>query len=185
MGTEPASVSSSSDNLGSISVKKKRKHELINLKILWSMVAVKVSVKVKVKLSPCFNWAPRHEGVVGEWRYNSTHSLTSALDGGEWSGSRPGRFTPRERTPGTHWIGGWVGTRAVLDAVVRRKISSPRQEWNPRTPIIQLVAQRYTDWAMTAQSMVAVNILNKQSWTVDKGWSSSMEIGRGANNSSP
>jgi hypothetical protein len=32
--------------------------------------------------------------------------LTSALDGGEWSASRPGRFTPRKRTPSTHWIGG-------------------------------------------------------------------------------
>jgi hypothetical protein len=32
--------------------------------------------------------------------------------------SRPGRFTPRERALGTHWIGGWVGPRAVLDAVV-------------------------------------------------------------------
>jgi hypothetical protein len=29
-------------------------------------------------------------------------SLTSALDGGEWSASHPGRFTPRERAPGTH-----------------------------------------------------------------------------------
>jgi hypothetical protein len=48
--------------------------------------------------------------------------LTSALDGGEWSASRPGRFTPRERAPGTHWIGGRVGPRAVLDAVVKRKI---------------------------------------------------------------
>jgi hypothetical protein len=36
--------------------------------------------------------------------YSSTHSLISALDGGEWSASRPGRFTPRERAPGTHWI---------------------------------------------------------------------------------
>jgi len=36
--------------------------------------------------------------------YSSTH-LTSALYGGEWSASRPIRFTPRERTPGTHWIG--------------------------------------------------------------------------------
>jgi len=44
--------------------------------------------------------------------------LTSALDGGEWSASRPGRFTPRERARGTYWIGGWVGPRAVLDAVV-------------------------------------------------------------------
>jgi hypothetical protein len=39
------------------------------------------------------NWEPRHEGVLGEWRYSSTHSLTSALDGGEWLASRPGRFT--------------------------------------------------------------------------------------------
>jgi hypothetical protein len=57
-----------------------------------------------------------------EWKYTSTHSLTSALDGGEWSDLRPGRFNHRERAPGTHWIGGWVGPRAVLDAVVKRKI---------------------------------------------------------------
>jgi len=44
--------------------------------------------------------------------------LTSALDGGEWSASRPGRFTLKERAPGIHWIGGWVGPRAVLDAVM-------------------------------------------------------------------
>jgi hypothetical protein len=52
-------------------------------------------------------------GVLGEWRYSSMHSLTSALDGGEWSPSRPGRFTPRERAPGTHWIGGWVGVALI------------------------------------------------------------------------
>jgi hypothetical protein len=80
-----------------------------------------------------------------ECRYNSTHSLISALDGGEWSASRPGRFTPRERAPGTHWIGGWVGPRAVLDAVVKRKIHTSRRESNIRTPIVHPVAQRYTD----------------------------------------
>jgi hypothetical protein len=73
------------------------------------------------------------------------HSLTSALDGGEWSASRPGRFTPKERAPGIHWIGGWVGPRAVLDTVVKREIPSPRRESNPRTPIVQPVVQRYTD----------------------------------------
>jgi hypothetical protein len=104
----------------------------------------------KVKFSLCFKWAPRHEGVLGEWKYVSTYSLTSALDGDEWSASRPGRFTSRERTPGTHWIGGWVGPRAVLDTAVKRKIPSPRRESNPRTPIIQPLAQRYTDWAITA-----------------------------------
>jgi len=32
---------------------------------------------------------------------------------------------------------------------------------------------------------VAVNILNKQSWAADKGWSSSLGIGCGANNPTP
>jgi hypothetical protein len=32
---------------------------------------------------------------------------------------------------------------------------------------------------------VAANILNKQSWTADNGWSSSLGVERGANNSSP
>jgi hypothetical protein len=73
------------------------------------------------------------------------NSLTSALDGGEWSASRPGRFTPREIAPGTHWIGGWVGPRAVQDAVVKRKIPSLRWESNPRTRIVQPVDQRYID----------------------------------------
>jgi hypothetical protein len=101
--------------------------------------------KAKIELSLCINRAPRHEGVLGEWRYSSTHSLTSALDGSEWSASRTGRFTPRERAPGAHSIGGWVGPRAVLDAVVKRKIPGPRRESNPITPIVQPVAQRYTD----------------------------------------
>jgi hypothetical protein len=65
-----------------------------------------------------------------EWRYSSTHSLTSALDEGEWSDSSSHRFTPRERTPITHWIGGWVGLRAVLDAVVKRKKVIRRQGFN-------------------------------------------------------
>jgi hypothetical protein len=47
--------------------------------------------------------------------------LTSALAEGEWSASRPGRFTPVERDPGTHWIGGWVDPRAAPDDVEKRK----------------------------------------------------------------
>jgi hypothetical protein len=39
---------------------------------------------------------------------------TSTLDGGEWSVSRPGRaLAPGGRTPGTHWIGGWIGPEPV------------------------------------------------------------------------
>jgi hypothetical protein len=47
--------------------------------------------------------------------------LTSALVGGEWSTSRPGRFTPGERAPGAHWIGGCVDLRAGLDDLENRK----------------------------------------------------------------
>jgi hypothetical protein len=46
--------------------------------------------------------------------------LTSTLDGGEWSASRPGRCTPSILC-----IGGWVGPRAILDRVAKRKIPSP------------------------------------------------------------
>jgi hypothetical protein len=38
-----------------------------------------------------------------------------------------------------------VGPRAVLDVVVKRKILSSRRESNPRTLIIQPIAQHYTD----------------------------------------
>jgi hypothetical protein len=58
---------------------------------------------------------------VGEWMYRSQIFLTSALAGGEWLASRPGRFTPGERAPGTHWIGGRVRPRAGLDDVEKRK----------------------------------------------------------------
>jgi hypothetical protein len=48
--------------------------------------------------------------------------LTSALAGVEWSASHPGRFILGERSPGTHWIGGWVDTKAGLDDVEKRKL---------------------------------------------------------------
>jgi hypothetical protein len=47
--------------------------------------------------------------------------LTSALVGSEWSASHPNRFTPKERAPGTHWIGGQVGPRTSLDDKERRE----------------------------------------------------------------
>jgi hypothetical protein len=47
--------------------------------------------------------------------------LTSALAGGDLSAPRSGRFTPGERAPGTHWIGGWVEPRAGLEDVENRK----------------------------------------------------------------
>jgi hypothetical protein len=43
--------------------------------------------------------------------------LTSAVDGGEWSASRPGGFISEETAHGARYVGGWVSTRDGLDAV--------------------------------------------------------------------
>jgi hypothetical protein len=70
--------------------------------------------------------------------YRSTFFFTLALVGGEWSASRPGRFTPGEIAPGTYWIGGWVGPRTGLDDM--EKILDPS--------VVQPVGSRYTDYAV-------------------------------------
>jgi hypothetical protein len=44
--------------------------------------------------------------------------------GWEWSASCSGRFTPGERAPGTHCIGGWLGPRTGLDM---EKILAPTE----------------------------------------------------------
>jgi hypothetical protein len=132
----------------------------MELMTLHCIPVIQIKVKVKVKLCLCFNWALCHEGVLGEWMYSSTRSLTLALDGGEWSASRPSRFSPRERAPSTHLIGGWVGPRFVMDAVVRRKIPSPCQDSNPRTLIIQPIAECYTDWAIMALPVIHIEAEN-------------------------
>jgi hypothetical protein len=94
-----------------------------------SFVTVINHVK-KVKMSLCLTkhhamrtyWgsgsiAPRILNLGTRWRW--VVSLTH----------RP--LYPEERTPGTHWVGGWVGPRTGQDAVVKKIILSPRQELNP------------------------------------------------------
>jgi hypothetical protein len=51
--------------------------------------------------------------------------LTLALVGGEWSVSSPSRFTPGERVPATHWIGGWVEPRAGQNDMKMWKFLTP------------------------------------------------------------
>jgi hypothetical protein len=45
------------------------------------------------------------------------------------------RFTPEERTPGTHCTGGWVGPRAGLDVKARGKILCLCRGSNPSRPV--------------------------------------------------
>jgi hypothetical protein len=87
--------------------------------------------KVKVKLSLCFNGAPRHEGVFFDlgtrWR---------------WVVS----FTPRRFTPWYPLDRRLGGPQSRSGRGVKEKNSQPPpRESNPRTPIVQPVAQRYTD----------------------------------------
>jgi hypothetical protein len=90
-----------------------------------------VYYKCKRQSSP----VTRHEGAWGERRYSSYSFSTSALDGGEWSASPPGRaFTPGERAPGTHCTGGWMGPRAGLDTEATGKILCPPPGIEPRSP---------------------------------------------------
>jgi hypothetical protein len=68
--------------------------------------------------------------------------LTSALDGGERSASRPGSFTSEETDPGTHWIGVWMGPRAGVDAVAKWKYL-PYRDSNPGRPVRRSVNLQY------------------------------------------
>jgi hypothetical protein len=58
--------------------------------------------------------------------------LNSALAGDEWSASLPGRFTPGKTAPITQWIGVWVGPRARLGDLEKRKfLTLPGLELRP------------------------------------------------------
>jgi hypothetical protein len=50
------------------------------------------------------------------------------------------RFTPRERTLGTHWIGGWVGLRAGLDTEAKGEVLLSARD---RTPVILSVCKAW------------------------------------------
>jgi hypothetical protein len=73
---------------------------------------------IKVKQSHYMPWRR-----LGEERYRSYSLLTSALGGVSGQRHAPAALYPRERNPGTHWTGGWVGSKAGLDTEVRGKIS--------------------------------------------------------------
>jgi hypothetical protein len=90
--------------------------------------------------------------------------MISALVGGEWSASLPGRFTPGERGPGTHWIGGWVCPRAGLNDVEKiLDVTGTR----PLTPsVVKPVASCCTDYAVPAS--LVLGFLSKNGGAVEQ-----------------
>jgi hypothetical protein len=91
----------------------------------------KAQIKYNVNLSLCLiSYAPRQDDTEGDGDI-APPFLTSALDGGKSSASRPSRFIPRERVLRTHRTEGWVGPRTGLNAMDWRKISCLCREPNP------------------------------------------------------
>jgi hypothetical protein len=80
-------------------------------------------LKSKGWICPC----AKHHAVEmygGGWG-TAPRIFTSTLNAGEWSASHPGHFTPGERAPGNHWIGGWMGPGTGLDVPVGKKSRRP------------------------------------------------------------
>jgi hypothetical protein len=72
--------------------------------------------------------------------------LTSALAGGEWSASRPCRFTPGRKIPRYP-----LDRTAGLDDVEKKKfLTTPGLEPDPS--VVQPVGSRYTDCVIPALS---------------------------------
>jgi hypothetical protein len=76
--------------------------------------------------------------------------LALALVGGEWSTSRPGHFTP-----GILWIGCWVGLRAGVDNVEKRKFLT-YWDSNPNPLIVQPIVSRCTDYTIQSPQTIPV-----------------------------
>ena len=69
--------------------------------------------------------------------------LALGLDGEEWLASIPGRFIPGEWSPGTYWIGGFVGTTAGLDLVGKKIIFASAENRTPERPSRSLALKCY------------------------------------------
>jgi hypothetical protein len=82
---------------------------------------IQKKVKVKVKSSLCLT---KHHALKTYW--GNRCIVLRILDlGTRWRSVvsfTPRPLYPREGAHGTHWIGGWVGPTAILNAVVKRKI---------------------------------------------------------------
>jgi hypothetical protein len=122
---------------------------------LWHAIKLHNKKKKKVKLSLCLT---KHHAMKTYWESAGiTPRILDLSTRWRWVDS----FTPRPLYPkgkSTHWIGGWEGPRAVLDAVVKRKIPSPagNRTLEPRTTSPQ--PSPYTDWDITAQTAYVIYI---------------------------
>jgi hypothetical protein len=93
--------------------------------------------------------------------YSSYSFITSTLDGGEWSASRPGRALPPRKGPPVPIVqeAGWAPELVWTQRIEEKSSASV----GDRTPVVQSVVSQYTDWATPAPLltvMVAMMIMN-------------------------
>jgi hypothetical protein len=95
-------------------------------------------VKVFFQLTNC---ALCHEGIWGSGRIDPHILYLGTVT--------PWPLYPRQQSPGTHWMGGWMDPRAGVDDVEKRKflISQGLEFW---PSVVQPIASRYTDWDLPA-----------------------------------
>jgi hypothetical protein len=72
--------------------------------------------------------------LVGTGGIAPTHACPGHQMGVSGQRHAPAALYPRERNPGTHCTGGWVGPRTGLDTETRGKILSPLPGIEPRSP---------------------------------------------------
>jgi hypothetical protein len=86
--------------------------------------------------------------VQGERRYSSYSFTTSALAGGEWSASRPGRALPPGKGPPVPTVqeAGWAPEPVWTQRLEEKSFRLCRGS-NLDRPVVQPVARHYTDWA--------------------------------------
>jgi hypothetical protein len=87
--------------------------------------------------------AIRHGGALGERRYSSYSFLTSALEGGEWSASRPGRALPPRKEPPVPIVqeAGWAPEQVWTQRLEEKSSASV----GDRTPAVPSVVRHCTD----------------------------------------
>jgi hypothetical protein len=99
----------------------------------------------------------RHEGAWVEIRHSSYSFSTSALDGGEWWASRPGRALALRKGPPVPIVqeAGWA-SEPVWTQKLQEKLFCLCRGSNLDRPVVQSVAN--THWATPAHILVTTNI---------------------------
>jgi hypothetical protein len=124
------------------------------------------------------------EAHLGETRYSCYSFLTSALEGGEWSASRPGRALPPEKEPPIPTVQE-AGRAPQPVSTQRLEEKSSTSVWDG-TPAVQSLVRHYTDWAteqrifpLTSASRPAVGPTQSPVQRVSGALSPGVKRGRG------